>query len=178
VADDHSPEVVFEGRVIRVERERVTLANGHSTVIEAVRHRGSVVIVPRPAPDRLILIRQFRPVIQRWLWELPAGSLDPGETPDTAVVRECEEEIGLTPKRVTPLGSWYPTPGFCDEVMHFYLCEELATPEGPIARDEDEQIEPATVSVEDVRAMIADGRVVDMKTVVGLALLDARRPLR
>jgi ADP-ribose pyrophosphatase len=73
VADDHSPEVVFEGRVIRVERERVTLANGHSTVIEAVRHRGSVVIVPRPAPDRLILIRQFRPVIQRWLWELPAG---------------------------------------------------------------------------------------------------------
>ncbi|HUR19653.1 MAG TPA: NUDIX hydrolase [Vicinamibacterales bacterium] len=174
MAADRSPEVVFEGRVIRVERERVTLANGNSTVIEAVRHRGSVVIVATPGPDQLILIRQFRPVIQRWIWELPAGSLDPGEAADTAVVRECEEEIGFTPKRVTPLGSWFPTPGFCDEIMHFYLCEDLVPPKGPVARDEDEQIEPATVSFEAVRAMIADGRVVDMKTVVGLALLDAR----
>ena len=178
MAADRSPEVVFDGRVIRVERERVTLANGHTTVIEAVRHRGSVVIVAMPAPGELVLIRQFRPVIQRWIWELPAGSLDPGEAPDAAVVRECEEEIGLTPRRVTPLGAWFPTPGFCDEIMHFYLCEDLATPEGPIARDEDEQIEPATVSFDTVREMIADGRVVDMKTMVGLSLLDARRPLR
>ncbi|MEO6221846.1 MAG: NUDIX hydrolase, partial [Vicinamibacterales bacterium] len=163
---DRSLELIFEGRVIRVERERVTLANGHSTLIEAVRHRGSVVIVARPAPDHLILIRQFRPVIQRWIWELPAGSLDPGEGPDAAVVRECEEEIGLTPRRVTPLGSWFPTPGFCDEIMHFYLCEDLVTPEGPVTRDEDEQIEPANVSFEAVRQMIADGRVVDMKTLV------------
>lgn len=175
MAADRSPEVIFEGRVIRVERERVTLANGRSTVIEAVRHRGSVVIVPVPSPGHLILIRQFRPVIDRWIWELPAGSLDPGEASDTAVVRECEEEIGLTPTRVTPLGSWYPTPGFCDEIMHFYLCEELIAPEGPVERDEDEQIEPATVTFDTVRAMIADGRVVDMKTVVALSLLDARR---
>jgi ADP-ribose pyrophosphatase len=174
VATDRSPEVVFEGRIIRVERERVTLANGHTTVIEAVRHRGSVVIVAVPAPGHLILIRQFRPVIERWIWELPAGSLDPGEAPDTAVVRECEEEIGLTPKRISSLGSWYPTPGFCDEIMHFYLCEDLTAPEGPVTRDEDEQIEPATVTLDTVREMIADGRVVDMKTMVGLSLLDAR----
>lgn len=175
MAADSFPEVLFEGRVIRVERDRVTLANGHTTVIEAVRHRGSVVIVATPAPGQLVLIRQFRPVIQRWLWELPAGSLDPGEAPDAAVVRECEEEIGLTPQRVTLLGSWFPTPGFCDEIMHFYLCEDLATPGGPIARDEDEQIEPATVGFDTVREMIADGRVVDMKTMVGLSLLDARQ---
>jgi len=172
---DRSPEVMFEGRVIRVERERVTLANGHTTTIEAVRHRGSVVIVARPSQDHLVLVRQYRPVIDRWIWELPAGSLDPGEAPDTAVVRECEEEIGLTPRRVTPMGSWYPTPGFCDEVMHFYLCEDLVPPTGPIAADEDEQIEPATLSLAAVRAMIADGRVVDMKTIVGLSLLDAGR---
>ena len=178
MATDRSPEVIFEGRVIRVERERVTLPNGNSTVIEAVRHRGSVVIVATPAPDQIILIRQFRPVIQRWIWELPAGTVDPGEAPDTAVVRECEEEIGLTPGRVTPLGSCFPTPGFCDEIMHFYLCEDLAAPERPVARDDDEQIEPATYSLETVRAMIADGRVVDMKTMVGLSMLDGRRPLR
>jgi ADP-ribose pyrophosphatase len=166
---------MFEGRVIRVERERVTLENGRTTTIEAVRHRGSVVIVATPAPGQLILIRQYRPVIERWIWELPAGSLDPGEAPDTAVVRECEEEIGLTPGRVTLLGSWFPTPGFCDEIMHFYLCEDLAAPKGPVSRDEDEQIEPATVSLEEVRAMAEDGRVVDMKTMVGLSLLERRR---
>jgi ADP-ribose pyrophosphatase len=172
-----SPEVLFEGRVIRVERERVTLPNGNATVIEAVRHRGSVVIVATPAPGQVVLIRQYRPVIDRWIWELPAGSLDPGETPEIAVVRECEEEIGLTPGAVILLGSWYPTPGFCDEIMHFYLCEDLVAPRGAIEKDEDEQIEPATVSLDTARAMIADGRVVDMKTVVGVSLLDAR-PLR
>ncbi len=175
MATGRFPEVVFDGRVIRVERERVTLANGHTVVIEAVRHRGSVVIVATPSPNQLILVRQFRPVINRWIWELPAGSLDPGEAPETAVVRECEEEIGLTPQRVTRMGSWFPTPGFCDEIMHFYLCDDLAPPSGPVARDEDEQIEPATVSLEAVRAMIADGRVVDMKTMVGLSLLDQAR---
>lgn len=166
-----SPEVLFEGRVIRVERETVTLENGHATTIEAVRHRGSVVILAQPSPDRIVLIRQYRPVIQRWIWELPAGSLDAGEAPERAVVRECEEEIGLTPRRVTRLASWYPTPGFCDEIMHFYRCEELVTPAGPVAQDEDEQIEPAIVSLAELRAMIGDGRVMDMKTVVALSLL-------
>lgn len=171
---DRAPEVIFEGRVIRVERERVTLANGHTATIEAVRHRGSVVIVARPSPDELVLVRQYRPVIGKWIWELPAGSLDPGEAPGTAVVRECEEEIGLTPGRVTPMGSWYPTPGFCDEVMHFYLCEDLAPPTGAVTADADEQLEPATLSLGAVRAMIDDGRVVDMKTIVGLSLLERR----
>jgi ADP-ribose pyrophosphatase len=172
---DRSPEVLFQGRVIRVELENVTLDNGRTVSIESVRHRGSVVIIARPTPNHLVLIRQYRPVIGRWIWELPAGSLDPGETPDHAVVRECEEEIGLTPRRVTLLASWYPTPGFCDELMHFYLCDDLVTPTGPVTRDDDEQIEPATVSFDALREMIRDGRVVDMKTVVGLSLVEERR---
>lgn len=176
MSSKRAPEVLFEGRVIRVERERVTLPNGNATVIEAVRHRGSVVIIAMPAANQIILIRQFRPVIDRWIWELPAGSLDAGETPQTAVVRECEEEIGLTPRTVTLLGSWYPTPGFCDEIMHFYLCEELVAPKGPIEKDADEQIEPATVSLEEARAMLVDGRVMDMKTVVGVSLLSSSHP--
>jgi ADP-ribose pyrophosphatase len=164
-------EVLFQGRVIRVERESVTLDNGRTTLIEAVRHRGSVVILAQPDPGSVVLIRQYRPVIGRWIWELPAGSLDEGESPDTAVVRECEEEIGLTPHTVKRLASWYPTPGFCDEIMHFYLCTNLTVPTGPVTQDEDEQIEPATVSLAELRAMIDDGRVVDMKTVIGHTLL-------
>lgn len=164
--------MVFEGRVIRVERERVTLSNGQTTTIEAVRHRGSVVILARPTAGQLVLIRQYRPVIGRWIWEVPAGSLDRGEVPDRAVVRECEEEINLTPRRITRLASWYPTPGFCDELMHFYLCDDLVAPAGPVEKDEDEQIEPAMVTLAELREMIADGRVMDMKTVVALSLLE------
>jgi ADP-ribose pyrophosphatase len=162
---------MFRGRVIRVERETVTLDNGQVTTIESVRHRGSVVILAQPSPDQIVVIRQYRPVINRWIWELPAGSLDADESRDAAVVRECEEEIGLTPRRITRLASWFPTPGFCDELMHFYLCTDLVAPAGPVAQDADEQIEPATVSLSELRAMIDDGRVVDMKTVVALWLL-------
>lgn len=164
-------EVMFTGRVIRVEREDVVLANGRTITIEAVRHRGSVVILAQPSPDTVILIRQYRPVIDRWIWELPAGSLDPGEAPDAAVVRECEEETGQSPQRVTLLASWYPTPGFCDEIMHFYRCESLVPPTGPVHQDEDEQIEPAVVTLDTLAEMIRDGRVADIKTVVGLQLL-------
>lgn len=164
-------DVTFEGRVIRVEREAVVLPNGRTTTIESVRHRGSVVILAQPTPTTVIVIHQYRPVISQWIWELPAGSLDPGESADTAVVRECEEETGFTPGRVTHLGSWYPTPGFCDEIMHFYRCERLTTPTGPVHQDEDEQIEPSEVTLDQLADMIADGRVVDMKTVVGLQLL-------
>jgi len=167
-------QVIFEGRVIRVEREDVTLSNGRTTTIEAVRHRGSVVILAQPTPRTVIVIRQYRPVISQWIWELPAGSLDPGESPDVAVVRECEEETGWTPTRVTALGSWYPTPGFCDEIMHFYRCESLTRPTGPVHQDVDEQIEPAEVTLDALAEMIADGRVMDMKTVVGLTLLRSR----
>jgi ADP-ribose pyrophosphatase len=168
---DMPPEICFEGRVFRVERDTVELANGRTTTIEAVRHRGSVVMLAQPTAESVVLIRQYRPVIKQWIWELPAGSLDPGEAPERAAVRECEEEIGWTPQQVTHLASWYPTPGFCDEIMHFYRCTSLVTPTGPVHCDEDEQIEPATVSLADLDDMIADGRVRDMKTVVGRSLL-------
>lgn len=164
-------DVKFTGRVIRVESDAVLLPNGHRAVIEAVRHRGSVVILAQPTPDTLVLIRQYRPVIGRWIWELPAGSLEPDESPDTAVIRECEEEIGLTPGVTVRLASWYPTPGFCDELMHFYRCTSLTPPVGQVHQDADEQIEPMEVTLDTLATMIKDGRVVDLKTVVGLQLL-------
>ena len=168
------PDVVFVGRVFRVERERVRLPNGRTATLDVVRHRGSVVLIPQPSPRDVILVRQYRPVIGRWIWELPAGSLDPGERPDRAARRECEEEIGLTPGRVTRLATYYPTPGFCDESMTFYRCERLTPPRRAAAQDEDEQIEPRAFTRAAVQRMIARGEIVDMKTIVGMELL--RRP--
>jgi ADP-ribose pyrophosphatase len=163
--------VRFKGRVFRVESDRVRLPNGRQATLDIVRHRGSVVLIPQPAPGRVILIRQYRYAIDRWIWELPAGTLDEGESPRAAAIRECAEEIGLEPRSVEKLGEFYPTPGFCDEVMLFYRCTRLTAPRRPPALDPDEQIEPRTFTIAEVRRLIARRQVIDMKTVVGLALL-------
>jgi ADP-ribose pyrophosphatase len=167
--------VVFEGRIFRVERDRVRLSNGRVVDMEIVRHAGSVVLIAQPSRDSVILIRQYRYVIGRWIWELPAGSLNPGERPAAAARRECAEETGLLPARVTRLRMLYPTPGFLDERMIFFHCTELSTPRRPLELDEDEQIEPRTFKVAEVRRMIARGQIVDMKTIVGLSLIEPRR---
>ena len=166
--------IPFTGRVFRVESDRVTLSNGRAVTLDIVRHRGSVVLLPQPARNRIILIRQYRYAINRWIWELPAGTLDPGESPRAAARRECAEEIGLSPGRIEKLGEFYPTPGFCDEVMLFFRCSQLKRPRRPPAVDPDEQIEPRTFSIAEARRLIERKQIVDMKTVVGLELLTRR----
>lgn len=153
--------------------DRVTLPSGHTSLMDVVRHPGSVVLLPMPAPDRIVLIRQYRYAVDRFIWEVPAGSLEPGEDPDTAAARECEEEIGLVPGRIERIGALLPTPGFCDELMNFYRCTDLRppAPDSTARQDEDEVIEPRAFALDDVRRMIAAGEIVDMKTVAGLALL-------
>jgi ADP-ribose pyrophosphatase len=167
-----SGSVVFRGRVFHIERDRVRLANGRTTTLDIVRHRGSVVLVPQPDARRVILIRQYRYAIGRWIWELPAGSLEAGESPARAAARECAEEIGLTPRRLHRLGAYFPTPGFLDERMTFFRCLDLRPPSGHVERDLDEDIRPRAFTLADARRLVAAGDVVDMKTIVGLALVD------
>ena len=126
-----------------------------------------------PAPERIILIRQYRYTIDRWIWELPAGSLKPGEDPDVAAARECEEEIGLVPGSVRRMRSFYPTPGFCDEEMIFYRCTDLQQPsaDSTAQKDEDEDLEPRTFTLDEARRLVIEGEIVDLKTAVGLTLL-------
>ncbi len=167
---------IFQGRVFSVEQERVTLPHGRTVTMDVVRHRGSVVMVPQPARGRVVLIRQYRHVIGRWIWELPAGTLDPGEAPARAARRECIEEIGLSPQRIVRLGEYFATPGFCDERMIFYACLDLRRPRRPAALDPDEQIEPHTFTMRQAWDLVRRGEVVDMKTVIGLGLIDKRLP--
>jgi len=163
--------VPFEGRVFRVEQDRVRLPNGRDATLDIVRHRGSVVLIPQPSRREIILIRQYRYAIGKWIWELPAGTLDPGERARTAARRECAEEIGLSPGKIEKLAEFYPTPGFCDEVMVFFRCIALRRPRRAPAIDPDEQIEPRAFTIAEVRRLIARREVVDMKTVVGLSLI-------
>lgn len=166
-----SHAVPFTGRVFHIDRDRVRQPNGRIVTLDIVRHRGSVVLIPMPSPNEVILIRQYRYAIKKWIWELPAGTVDPGEGSRAAARRECEEEIGLTPGRIRKVGEFYPTPGFCDEKMIYYVCSALSKPTRRVALDPDEQIEPRLFSLRRALALIARGDIVDMKTVVGLRLL-------
>jgi len=162
---------VFDGRVFDIDRDRVRMPNGREVMVDVVRHPASVVIIPVPEPGQLILIRQFRYAIQRSLWELPAGSVDEGETPEAAARRECHEEIGLVPDTIVRMAALYPTPGYCDEEMIFFRVSGLNKTEEKAAVDEDEDIEARTFTLREAREMVRRGEITDMKTVVGLGLI-------
>jgi ADP-ribose diphosphatase len=165
--------LVYEGRVFSVEVARKRFPDGREHEVAIVRHRPSVVLIPMEDDHRVVLIRQFRPAIDRELWELPAGTLEAGESADEAAVRECEEEIGRVPDRIERIRGLFPTPGFCDEELIFYRVSGLRPPPpGSSHRpDEDELIKPQTFTVAEARQMASRGDIVDLKTAYGLTLL-------
>ncbi len=164
-------QTVFSGKVFTVEADRVRLPHGPTTTLHVVRHPPSVVLLPLPAPGQVILVRQYRYAIDRWIWELPAGSVDPGETPEEAAARECHEETGQRPGRVERVRSLYPTPGYCDELMIFFRATGLHEPAEAATPDEDEDLEVRTFTLADARALVESGEAPDMKTAVGLSMV-------
>ena len=164
---------IYKGRILQLEIDVVKLPTGHTVDMEIVRHPGSVVLLPIPEPGKIILIRQYRYTIDKWIWELPAGSLKPNEDPDKAAARECEEEIGMVPGRVERLCALYPAPGFCDETLIFLKLSQLAPPPPNSTRqpDEDEEILAESFAISDAKAMLERGEIVDLKTAYALSLI-------
>jgi ADP-ribose pyrophosphatase len=169
-----SSRLVYEGRIFDVSVDRVLLPHGREARMEVVRHDGSVVLLPLTDDGRLLLVRQYRHAVGRFLWELPAGSLEADEDPESAAVRECQEELGLIPSRIKRLQTLYPTPGFCTEAMTFFQVADLRPP-GPddraVHQDEDESIEVAPFTIDEIRERIVAGEILDLKTVAGVWLL-------
>src|SRR5262245_16294158 len=165
---------IYQGRIFSVQVETTPLPKGGELKAEIIRHPGSVVIIPMTETGEIILVRQYRPAIARWAWELPAGTLKDSEDPREAAVRECHEEIGLIPGRLEALGAFFPTPGYCDEEMHFYRVSSLREPtedDDAAHPDEDEDIEPQTFTLDTLKSMVASNEIIDLKTVAALALL-------
>src|SRR5919109_4242213 len=159
---------VYDGKLFKVFKDRVRLPNGHLTVREIVRHPGSVAIVPRDQEGRIVLVRQFRYVTGRELWEIPAGTMDkPGEDAAAAAVRELAEEARLRAGRWTVLGSAYLMPGYCDERMMFYLAEDVTPAEGHAELDESFRVNP--FDLHDLQVLRSSGELLDAKTLLGLA---------
>jgi ADP-ribose pyrophosphatase len=164
-------ERVYDGKVFDVDRDNVRMPNGREVTVDVVRHPKSVVLVPVPSPGLVILVRQYRYAVNAFLWELPAGSVDEGESPEQAARRECHEEIGLVPETIVRLAAMYPTPGYCDEEMVFFRLSNLEPPTEAAVMDEDEDIEAQTFELREARDMVRRGEITDMKTVAGLALI-------
>ena len=165
--------VVYQGRVFSVEVDKIVLRNGRETEVAIVRHRSSVVLLPVTDDGQIVMVRQYRHALDRDIWELPAGSVDEGESAEAAAARECEEEIGQVPTRIDRLGGFYPTPGYCDEEMIFFRVSGLRPPaaDSPHKPDDDEEITTRAMSRDDAKAMVTRGEIIDLKTAYALTLI-------
>ena len=167
--------IAFKGRVFSVEVGSFPFSNGTEHQMEIVRHPPSVVLIPvmDGKEGRVVLIRQFRAPLDRDIWEFPAGSLNAGESAEAAAARECEEEVGLVPRRVERIRGLYSSPGFCDEEMIFFRVSDLhpPAPDSPHKRDEDEDIHVQVFTIAEAKAMAARGEIIDLKTAYGLTLI-------
>jgi 8-oxo-dGTP pyrophosphatase MutT (NUDIX family) len=163
---------VYDGRLVKLSVDSVTLPNGVIAELEIVRHPGGAAVVALDDRNRVCLLWQYRYASGGWLWELPAGKLDPGESPDTTAARELEEEAGIRAGRLERLGSMIPTPGYCNEVVHLYLARDLVRV--PAAPEEHELFEVHWVPYEVALGQVYDGTIRDAKTMLGLTLCASR----
>ncbi len=163
----------FQGRLFEVEILEWADDQGRTIRREVVRHPGAVLIVPRLDGDRLVLVRNYRVAVNQRLWELPAGTLEAGEAPRDAAGRELEEETGYRAARIEHLSDFYTSPGFCDELMRVFTADELEFVGQRL--EPHEEIEVGVVAGAEALAMVADGRIIDAKTIAALHLWAGRR---
>jgi ADP-ribose pyrophosphatase len=172
-----SSEVVYQGPLFRVLHDKLIEPGGRASERDVIRHNGSVVILAIDARKNkknpwIVVERQYRHAANQFLWELPAGKLEPGEDPLAGAKRELAEETGYGAKKWKPLVEYYASPGFLGESMKVFLAEGLVA--GDAHPEEDEQIDFRLVKLSDLLKMIEKGAILDGKTLSSV-LLFARR---
>lgn len=170
---DEKKTPIFSGRIVSLAVEEHRLPDGRHADFEIVRHPGGAAVLPVLADGRLVVIRQFRPAAGGMVLEIPAGRLEPGETPESCVYRELQEEVGYRADRLQKLGEMLTAVGFCDEVVHLYVATDLTAV--AVAPEPDEYIEVLTLSLAEALQMVRDGHIPDGKTQLALLLFAGRR---
>jgi ADP-ribose pyrophosphatase len=161
-----SSREVYKCRLFRVtEDEAVDPKTGFQIKRSVVRHAGSAVMMAVDEKKRILLVRQYRLPAEKYLWELPAGKLDPGEKPLQAAKRELIEETGYRARKWTRLASFFVSPGYVEERMTIFLAEDLTA--GEATPMDDERIETRWFTKKEVAGMIESGKIDDAKTMIG-----------
>ena len=162
-------ELIYQSRVFRLCRERTTLPNGVTTTLDLIHHPGSSAVVPLLPDRQVVMLNQYRHSVQQFLWEIPAGTLNPGEDPLEGAKRELMEEAGYRANHFEKLTEILPAPGYTDERIHIFLAGELEPV--PQNLDTDEVLEVAHLNFEETLSMIRSGAIQDALTIVGLLLV-------
>jgi ADP-ribose pyrophosphatase len=167
IAEVLSTNVLHRYRIFAIVEQALRLPSGRTVVRQVVKHPGAVVIIPQLEDSRLVLVEQYRFAVGATLLEFPAGTLEPGEAPLECARRELIEETGYRADHWRALGILYPSPGYCDEQQHLFMATGLV-PEHAAA-DEDEILEVKGLTVQEVERAIADGTLVDAKSIAAYA---------
>lgn len=160
-----SSEVIFEGKIIKVTKDKVLCPNGMESIREVVHHNGGAAILV-VVDNKVLLEKQFRYPFDKVLYEIPAGKLERNEDPLEAAKRELEEETGFIANTIISLGDMYPTVGFCNEVIKLFLTTDIK--QGELNLDEDEIIDVSFIELEKVNEMILNNEIQDAKTICAL----------
>lgn len=160
--------IVFEGKVFNIRRDVVRAPSGRTHIVDIVDHSGAVTMMPVDDQGRILFVRQYRHATGGTILELPAGTLAEDEPPEECAVRECREEVGMTPGRLVHLGDCYLAPGYSTELNHMYLALDLTA--SPLRPDEDEDIQVEPIPLKDVRAVVQRGEIQDGKSLAVLFL--------
>jgi len=155
---------IFNGKVISLKVDEVTLPNGKTSKREIINHPGAVAIIAVTTDNKIILVEQYRKALERSIIEIPAGKLEPGELPELTARRELEEETGYGCNELTYLQSFATSPGFADEIIHLFVARGLYKIEDGAATDEDEFVELLEVKIEEAERMVAEQKIYDAKT--------------
>jgi ADP-ribose pyrophosphatase len=157
---------IYKGRIVDLRLEEVTLPNRLTITLEVVRHPGAAAVVAVDEAGDIVLIHQFRHAADGFIWEIPAGKLDPGEEPLHCAARELEEEVGLRAETFLHLGTIFTAPGFCDERIHLFLARNLTACAQRL--DDDEILSISRVPLGQALDMIRTGEIQDAKSIAGL----------
>ncbi|MDK3835796.1 NUDIX hydrolase [Staphylococcus pseudintermedius] len=159
-----SKESIYKGKIIEVEKHKVSLPNNETAYREVVKHNGAVAICALTPDQQVILVKQYRKALEQELLEIPAGKLEPGEDRESAAMRELEEETGYKAKKLTLISEVYGTPGFSNEKISVYFADNLV--EGKVNLDEDEFVEKVLYSLDDVKKAVEARTIEDAKTFI------------
>ena len=167
-----SRRVLHQGRSFRFTLEQLLLPNGQTAAAEMVRHPGAAVIAAITPQGQIILLRQYRHSANAFIWELPAGTLEPGEPPEICARRELAEEAGVQAARWESLGEMYALPGYSDEIIHLFLARDLRAAEQNL--DPDELLSVHYIDFEDCLMMVQSGQLRDAKSMASILKLSQR----